>query len=100
MEWFAGRDLGDPRRGADWRVSPLREKPCWTRARGRLHGLVRSIARRGSADALEAAGVATKRYHGAGLIHGHLGLGEASESVRIEAQRARTDFRAMLEASK
>jgi acetyl esterase len=49
------------------------------------------------ADALAAAGVATKYYHGAGLIHGYFGLGEASSTARLEAQRARADFKALLE---
>ena len=49
------------------------------------------------ADALQAAGVLTKRHQGAGLIHGYFGLGEASEAAGLEAQRARADFMAMLE---
>ena len=49
------------------------------------------------ADALHAAGVATKRHPGLGLIHGYFGLGDASDTARFEAQRARADFRAMLE---
>jgi acetyl esterase len=49
------------------------------------------------ADALEAAGVATKYHPGAGLIHGYFGLGDASETARREAQRARADFKALLE---
>jgi acetyl esterase len=31
------------------------------------------------------------------LIHGYFSLGEASEAARLEAQRARADFRVMLE---
>jgi len=31
------------------------------------------------------------------LIHGYFSLGEASEAARFEAQRARADFRIMLE---
>jgi acetyl esterase len=50
------------------------------------------------ADALIAAGVATKYYDGPGLIHGYFGLGEASEAARHEAQCARADFRALLAA--
>ena len=45
----------------------------------------------------EAAGVATKRHRGHGLIHGYFGMGEASEAARAEAQRARADFKAMLD---
>ena len=49
------------------------------------------------ADALSAAGVATRYHHGAGLIHGYFGLGEASETAKREAQRARADFKALLD---
>jgi acetyl esterase len=45
-----------------------------------------------------AAGVATKYHDGPGLIHGYFGLGEASQTARLEAQRARADFSAMLRA--
>ena len=48
-------------------------------------------------DALAAAGVETKRHHGHGLIHGYFGMGEASEAARVEAKRARADFKAMLD---
>jgi alpha/beta hydrolase fold len=37
------------------------------------------------ADALQAAGVSTKRHQGAGLIHGYFGMDEASEAARLEA---------------
>jgi acetyl esterase len=100
MEWFAGHYLDDPSHGADWRVSPLRAK--------NLAGIAPAIVctawfdplrdeGKAYADALAAAGVATKYYHGAGLIHGYFGLGEASPTARLEAQRARADFRALLE---
>jgi acetyl esterase len=100
MEWFAGHYLEDPRHGADWRISPLRAK--------NLAGLAPAVVctawfdplrdeGKAYADALAAAGVATKYHHGAGLIHGYFGLGEASETARGEAQRARADFKAMLE---
>jgi acetyl esterase len=100
MEWFCGHYLDDPRHGADWRVSPLRAKS--------LAGLAPAVVctawfdplrDEGSAyaDALAAAGVATSYHPGAGLIHGYFGLGEASEAARLEAQRARADFRVMLE---
>ncbi|MFX6911421.1 alpha/beta hydrolase fold domain-containing protein, partial [Acinetobacter baumannii] len=49
------------------------------------------------ADALAKAGVALKYHAGEGLIHGYFGLVDASEAARAEAQRARADFRAMLE---
>jgi acetyl esterase len=100
MEWFAGHYLGDSSHGADWRVSPLRAKT--------LAGLAPAIVctawfdpLRDEGDAyaaaLQAAGVATKHYRGAGLIHGYFGLGEASEMARREAQRARADFKGLLE---
>jgi acetyl esterase len=100
MQWFAGHYLGDASHGLDWRVSPLRAK--------NLAGLAPAIVctawfdplrdeGKAYADALQAAEVATKCYQGAGLIHGYFGLGEASETARIEAQRARADFKALLE---
>jgi acetyl esterase len=100
MEWFAGHYLDDPKHGTDWRVSPLRAKS--------LAGLAPAVVctawfdplrdeGKAYADALAAAGVATRYHHGAGLIHGYFGLGEASETAKAEAQRARADFRAMLE---
>src|ERR1700681_263342 len=100
MEWFAGQYLADASHGTDWRVSPLRAK--------NLAGLGPAIVctawfdplrdeGKAYAGALAAAGVATKYYQGAGLIHGYFGLGEASETARREAQRARADFKALLE---
>jgi acetyl esterase len=100
MEWFAGHYLAEAKHGADWRVSPLRAK--------NLAGLAPAVVctawfdplrdeGKAYADALASAGVATKYYHGAGLIHGYFGLGDASETARREAQRARADFKALLE---
>ena len=100
MEWFAGHYLADAKHGADWRVSPLRAK--------NLAGLAAAVVctawfdplrdeGKAYAEALAAAGVATKYHHGAGLIHGYFGLGDASEAARGEAQRARADFKALLE---
>jgi acetyl esterase len=99
MQWFAGHYLGDAGQGTDWRVSPLRAT--------NLAGLAPAIVctawfdplrdeGKAYADALTAAGVPTRYYEGAGLIHGYFGLGEASETARREAQRARADFRALL----
>jgi acetyl esterase len=100
MEWFAGHYLDDTKHGTDWRVSPLRAKS--------LAGLAPAIVTtawfdplrdegKAYADALKAAGVATQYYDGPGLIHGYFGLGEASETARKEAQRARADFKTLLE---
>src|SRR5450631_2895629 len=100
MEWFCGHYLDDPRHGTDWRVSPLRAKS--------LAGLAPAVVctawfdplrdeGRAYADALAAAGVATRYHHGAGLIHGYFSLGDASEAARFEAQRARADVKARLE---
>ena len=100
MEWFAGHYLANAKHGSDWRVSPLRAET--------LAGLAPAVVctawfdplrdeGKAYADALAAAGVATKYHHGAGLIHGYFGLGDASEAARREAQRARADFKALLE---
>src|SRR5258707_9629880 len=100
MQWFAGHYLEDAKHGTDWRVSPLRAKS--------LAGIAPAVVctawldplrdeSKAYADALAAAGVATKYYQGAGLIHGYFGLGDASETARREAQRARADFKAILE---
>jgi acetyl esterase len=100
MEWFCGHYLADPSHGTDWRVSPLRAK--------NLAGVAAAVVctawfdplrdeGRAYAEALAAADVATRYHQGAGLIHGYFGLGEASEIARAEAQRARADFRALLE---
>jgi acetyl esterase len=100
MQWFAGHYLEDAKHGTDWRVSPLRAK--------NLAGLAPAVVctawfdplrdeGKAYADALKAAGVVTKYHNGLGLIHGYFGLGEASQTARLEAQRARADFKALLE---
>jgi len=100
MEWFAGHYLADAGHGEDWRVSPLRAK--------NLAGLAPAVVctawfdplrdeGKAYAEALVAADVATRYHHGAGLIHGYFGLGDVSETARFEAQRARADFKAMLD---
>jgi acetyl esterase len=100
MEWFAGHYLADTKHGNDWRVSPLRAQS--------LAGVAPAIVTtawfdplrdegKAYADALKAAGVATEYYDGPGLIHGYFGLGEASETAKKEAQRARADFKTLLE---
>jgi acetyl esterase len=101
MEWFCGHYLASAADGTDWRASPLRAK--------NLAGLAPAVVTtawfdplrdegKAYADALIAAGVTTRYHHGPGLIHGYFGLGEASEAARLEAQRARADFKALLEA--
>ena len=100
MEWFAGHYLEDATHGADWRVSPLRANSVAGLAPATVCTAWFDPLRdegKAYADALAAAGVTTKYHHGAGLIHGYFGLGDASETALLEAQRARADFRAMLE---
>jgi acetyl esterase len=100
MEWFCRHYLEDAKQGTDWRVSPLRAK--------KLIGLAPAVVctawfdplrdeGKAYADALAAAGVEIKYHPGSGLIHGYFGLGDASATAKAEAQRARADFRAMLE---
>src|SRR5436305_14129497 len=100
MEWFARHYLDDAKHGTDWRVSPLRAKT--------LAGLAPAVVAtawfdplrdegKAYAEALKAAGARTSYYDGLGLIHGYLGLGDASETARREAQRARADFKVVLE---
>jgi len=99
MEWFAGHYLGELKQGDDWRVSPLRAKTLAGLAPATVCTAWFDPLRdegKAYADALRAAGVVTKYHHGAGLIHGYFGLGAASESARREAERARADFKAML----
>lgn len=99
MEWFCGHYLASKSDGADWRVSPLR---------ARDHaGLAPAIVTTAWFDplrdegaayaaALETADVPVKHHAGEGLIHGYFGLGEASAAAKAEAQRARADFKALL----
>ena len=100
MQWFAGHYLGDAKLSSDWRVSPLRADS--------LAGLAPAVIctawfdplrdeGKAYADALNATGVPTKYHQGDGLIHGYFGLGEASPAARLEAQRARADFKTMLD---
>jgi acetyl esterase len=100
MEWFCRHYLADTSHGADWRVSPLRARS--------LSGLAPAVVctawfdplrdeGKAYAQALQAADVPTMHHQGFGLIHGYFGLGEASDTARTEAQRARADFKALLE---
>lgn len=99
MEWFCGHYLADAAHGTDWRVSPLRAT--------NLAGLAPAVVTtawydplrdegKAYAEALKAAGVPTSYHEGPGLIHGYFGLGDASETARREAQRARADFKTLL----
>ena len=99
MEWFCGHYLADTIHGADWRVSPLRAN--------NLAGLAPAVVctawfdplrdeGTAYAKALRAADVPTSHHEGFGLIHGYFGLGEASDTARAEAQRARADFKVLL----
>jgi len=100
MEWFCGHYLSDKNDGADWRVSPLRAKD-----HGGLAPAIVCTAwfdplrdeGAAYASALKTAGVPVKHHVGEGLIHGYFGLTEASDAARAEAQRARADFKALLE---
>jgi acetyl esterase len=101
MEWFCGHYLASAADGTDWRVSPLRAKSLAHLAPAVVTTAWFDPLRdegKAYADALSAAGVPTKYHHGAGLIHGYFGLGEASETAKREAQRARADFKALLAA--
>ncbi len=99
MEWFARHYLPQAKEADDWRASPLRV--------GALAGVAPAVVctaffdplrdeGEAYADALEKAGVATKRHRGPGLIHGYFGMGDASPAARAEAERVRADFRTML----
>ena len=100
MEWFCGHYLSDRSEGIDWRVSPLRAKDH--------AGLAPAIVCTAWFDplrdegaayaaALQSADVAVKHHAGHGLIHGYFGLGEASAVAKAEAQRARADFKVLLD---
>ena len=100
MQWFCGHYLKDPAHGADWRVSPLRAKE--------LKGVAPAVVTTAWFDplrdegeayarALQAAGVPVSYHQGFGLIHGYFGLGDASDTARAEASRARADFKKLLD---
>jgi acetyl esterase len=100
MEWFCSHYLSDRAQGADWRVSPLRAKDLKCLAPAVVTtAWFDPLRDEGAAyaKALFEAGVPTKYHDGQGLIHGYFGLGDASETARAEAQRARADFRAFLD---
>ena len=83
--------------GACRRCAPKISQALHPRS-SRPPGSIRSATRaRPMPTRLNAAGVPTSYYDGLGLIHGYFGLGEASETARREAQRARADFKALLQ---
>lgn len=97
--WFVGQYLSDDQQAGDWRVSPLRAET--------LAGVAPAVVctayfdplrdeGAAYADALRSAGVPTRYHEGRGLIHGYFAMGEVSEAARLEAQRARADFKALL----
>jgi acetyl esterase len=100
MEWFCGHYLGNSSDGADWRASPLRAES--------LAGVAPAVICTAwfdplrdegiaFASALQAAGVAVRHHQGLGLIHGFFGgIGEVSDAARLEAQRARADFKMLI----
>jgi acetyl esterase len=99
IEWFVTHYLAEPGQATDWRVSPLRAAS--------LAGVAPAVVTTAWFDplrdegaayarALETAGVRVKHHEGGGLIHGYFGMGEASETARAEAERARADFKALL----
>ncbi|WJR78065.1 alpha/beta hydrolase [Bradyrhizobium sp. NP1] len=100
MQWFAGHYLADLKDSADWRVSPLRANS--------LAGVAPAVVTTAWFDplrdegaayvaALKAAGVPATHHEGAGLIHGYFGLRDAAPIARAEAERARADFRRLLD---
>jgi acetyl esterase len=99
MEWFCGHYIADKADDADWRVSPLRAASLADVAPAVVcTAWFDPLRDEGAAyaKALSAAGVPITHHPGHGLIHGYFGLGEASDTARAEAQRARADFRTLL----
>jgi acetyl esterase len=100
MQWFADHYLEGGAHDTDPRVSPLRAA-----SHAGLPPAVVTVAQydplrdegAAYAQALRAAGVRTIEHHGAGLIHGYFGMGAASQAANAEGQRARADFRMLLE---
>ena len=100
MEWFCGHYLAGKSEGADWRASPLRAE----NHAGLAPAIVCTawfdpLRDEGAAYAavLEKAGVPVKHHAGESLIHGYFGLGEASAVAKAEAQRARAEFKVLLD---
>ena len=100
MQWFADHYLGESGQAADPRVSPLRAPS--------LAGVAPAVVTTAQFDplrdegmayaqALRAAGVRVIEHHGAGLIHGYMGMGPAAPAAADEGRRVRADFRMLLE---
>jgi acetyl esterase len=99
MRWCANCYLPDKQSSFDWRASPLRASS--------LSGVAPAVVCTAQfdplrdegeayADALLAAGVATYRRHGPGMIRGYFEMGDSSPAARAEAARARSDFKSLL----
>jgi acetyl esterase len=99
MRWCANCYLPNEQSSFNWRASPLRA--------GSLIGVAPAVVSTAQfdplrdegeayADALLAAGVATYRRHGPGMIRGYFEMGDSSPAARAEAARARSDFKSLL----
>jgi acetyl esterase len=99
MRWCADCYLPDKRSSFDWRASPLRARS--------LTGVAPAVVCTAEfdplrdegeayADALLAAGVATYRRHGPGMIRGYFEMGDSWPAARAEAARVRLDFKSLL----
>jgi acetyl esterase len=99
MGWFARHYIADAKTSFDWRVSPLRAKSLAGVAPAILcTAFFDPLRDEGEAygDGLAAAGVEVERHHGAGMMHGYFGRGDASPAARAEAARVPADFKALL----
>ena len=103
MRWFADHYLPVASQQTDPRASPLRAAS--------LAGLAPAVVCSAWFDplrdegvayagALRAAGVTVREHRGEGLIHGFFGMGSASPAAAAEVERARNDFRALLNGAK
>ena len=100
MQFFCNHYLESRDHGVDWRVSPLRAKDLKSVAPAVVTTAWFDPLRdegEAYARALQAAGVPVSYHPGEGLIHGYFGLGDASDTARAEAQRARADFKKLLD---
>ena len=99
MRWCANWYLPDEQSSSDWRASPLRA--------GSLTSVAPAVVCTAQfdplrdegeayADALLAAGVATYRRHGPGMIRGYFEMGDSWPAALAEAARVRSDFKSLL----